>query len=272
MADSAGFINKAKYWDVIIYPENLDYETLEDASDVLGVPFAYCVHDKDKDGHNGDRKTHIHVCVSYPNTTTRKHVYEMFQALSKPGKKCAIPPQAAGDVRHSYDYLIHDTDNARKKGKHQYDPSERVLCNGYDIGLYEQISQAEKDEMAQELCDFAMTYGFEHMAALYKAFRNCSLHPEIEQCARFAENYGAYFQVFKSINAMLDRICRGHHQEALKKTREAKPPACSWCKSTKIVGAVTTPSGKLWYCEECAQTAYVCMSEYEEMKEGDLDV
>lgn len=32
-----------------------------------------------------------------------------------------------------YDYLIHDTDKCRKLGKHQYDPSERITGNGFDI-------------------------------------------------------------------------------------------------------------------------------------------
>lgn len=249
---------KAKYWNVIVYPENLNFECMEDASDEIGIPFAYCVHDKDKDGHDGDRKTHVHVMAAFSNTTTAKHVYEMFSSLSKPGRKCCLPPKPCGDVRHSYEYLIHDTENARKKGKHQYGVEERICCNGFDIGLYEQISQEEKDRMAKELCDFALQFGFENMAAYYRAF---------EKSEWFKEDHETYFCVLKTVNAMIDRICRGNAFEAKRRKQEAKPPKCAWCGSNKVLGKVETSDGYLWFCEADQYTAYVVMKNFEEGNE-----
>ena len=50
-----------------------------------------------------------------------------------------------------YNYLIHDTEDSRKKHKHQYDKSERITGNNFDIGSYEQLSVDEKNSILVEL-------------------------------------------------------------------------------------------------------------------------
>ena len=62
---------KAKYWTCILYPESMVDDWQDKICDILQVPFAYCIHDKDKDGHDGDRKIHVHVEIAFPNTTTK---------------------------------------------------------------------------------------------------------------------------------------------------------------------------------------------------------
>ena len=39
---------KARYWTGVCYPENMRDDWKELVEDLLGVPTAYCVHDKDK--------------------------------------------------------------------------------------------------------------------------------------------------------------------------------------------------------------------------------
>lgn len=261
--------SKARYWNLILYPENLveKYKTIEDVSDVIGLPFAYCVHDKDKDGHDGDRKTHAHVLVAYGNTTTGKSVYERWLALSKPGTKLCLPPVPCGDVRHSYEYLIHNTPNAKKKKKHLYGTDERILCNNFDIGVYEQVSQEEKDEIAQQLCDFALDHKIEDMAEFYDRFRNAE---------EFRELYNRYFSVLKSVNAMVDRICRGNQYQArrereiMAKRKADSKPKCFLCESPRVYAQIETKDGYLWYCQECAESVYtVLLAEEEKEKEKD---
>ena len=71
--------------------------------------------------------------------------------LSAEGKKAINKCEAVVGIRNVYDYLIHDTEDCRKKGKEQYDPSERITGNNFDIGAYEQLGTAEKNEMFLEM-------------------------------------------------------------------------------------------------------------------------
>lgn len=257
MAEGYDWGKKSKYWNLILYPESMQNPNLGDCADELGVDFAYCLHDKDEDGHKGDRKAHYHVLFATSNdgTTTAKHVYDIFNKLSTPGKKCALRPEIPGSVKHSYAYLIHDTENARKKGKYQYSPEERISCNQFDIARYETIDKLEKDRMCKELVDFEYTWRFENLAAYYEAF---------ERSEQFKEQHIEYFNQLKLLNAFIDRICRGYAMEAKRKRQEAKPPKCSWCGSTAVVGKIETRDGYLWYCECDRATAYTVLAEIEE--------
>ena len=96
-------------------------------------------------------KDHVHLIVAFPNTTTYKHALNVMDLLSAEGKKAINKCEAVVGIRNVYDYLIHDTEDCRKKGKEQYDPSERITGNNFDIGAYEQLGTAEKNEMFLEM-------------------------------------------------------------------------------------------------------------------------
>lgn len=191
-------IDKARIWNGILYPENMIECWQDEIADLIPLPLAYCVHDRDRDGHEGDRKIHVHVMVVFPNTTTYKHVLNVLNGLSLPGEICCSTVQASIDARRSYEYLIHNTQNARKKGKFQYSEADRIELNKFDIGLYEQVSAQEKNDMAKELCDFAIDGGFKNMRELYVNVRD-KFEPK-------------YFEVFKANNAMLARLVKGNYQ------------------------------------------------------------
>ena len=137
---------KARYWNFVLYPESMIENWQDKIEDILEYPFAYAIHDKDVDSEDEIRKTHVHILVAFPNTTTYKHVLEMAQRLGV----CHYV-EKTGNIRRMFDYLIHATDKAKKDGKYQYDPSARVLGNGFDIGAYEQIGVAEKERILFEI-------------------------------------------------------------------------------------------------------------------------
>lgn len=143
---------KAKYWWAVLYPENMLPTWQDDISDILQLPFAYCIHDKDllKDGDES-RKEHIHLIIVFPNTTTYRHAMETFNLLSALGERCLNTCKKVISIRQSFKYLIHDTDECRKKGKHQYSRSEIIEGNNFDIGAYEQIGTEEKQKIRREL-------------------------------------------------------------------------------------------------------------------------
>lgn len=249
-------INKAKYWLGVTYPENMRDSWQDDAPDMLQVPFAYCIHNKDKLQKTveqrevrQERKEHVHWILVFKGPTTRKHVFELLNMLSVPGRQCAVMPIPCVDIRYSYDYLIHDTQNARKKKKHLYSQDERVTGNNFDIGAYEQLSTDDRNKMLDELIQMAISRQVRDMAELYGLVR---------------EHYDfAYFDVFKSGNAVLDRVCRGIDGQHKRRQAKEKVKKCSVCGCVDVVkckiGAET--KRELWVCSDVnCETVWMVMA------------
>ena len=143
---------KARYWCGILYPENMIPDWKDQIARILQNPICYCVHDKDTlSDHVEGRKIHIHVMNCYNGPTTAKKVISDFDKLSLPGKKCVSTVEDIINVKSMYDYLIHDTEDCRKKNKHLYDRSERIELNNFDVGQFEQLSAQQKNDMSLEL-------------------------------------------------------------------------------------------------------------------------
>ena len=138
-----GRIEKARFWCGVLYPENMVDNWEEEIGDILQLPYAYCLHNQDNDLKSEHRKDHVHVIVAFPNTTTYKHAMTVFGQLSATGKTALNTIQAVINIRNMYDYLIHDTETCKKKGKELYDKSLRITGNNFDIGSYEQLGVAE---------------------------------------------------------------------------------------------------------------------------------
>lgn len=198
----------AKYWLAVLYPENMIENWKVEIGDVLQYPYAYCVHDKDRQKNGDPRKEHVHMILAFSNTTTENHAMNIFNKLSARGKRALNKIMPAVNVRHSYDYLIHDTETSRKLKKYQYQKKERVTGNNFDIGDYEQVSQADKDRMLKELCDFIVDNNLTNFADAY-----------IQISAEFDSSY---FSVLKSYSGLLERISRGMFLRAEKEIAAIK--------------------------------------------------
>ena len=146
MAANAGE-TKVKLWEGICYPENMRDDWQDEIDDILQVPFAYAVHDIDHDQKSKQRKTHAHVIVVWGGNTTRKAIINVLNRLSADGKKCCSSAEPINNIRHAYDYLIHDTASCRKKGKELYPVEARIEGNNFDIGQLEQLSTKDKQDM-----------------------------------------------------------------------------------------------------------------------------
>lgn len=90
--------------------------------------YAIILHNKDinKDGTPEAPVYHVMLCFSNARSisATAKHLGDRPQYITKWN----------GDANNGFSYLIHRTSDARKKGKHQYDPSE-VTANFDFAGL-----------------------------------------------------------------------------------------------------------------------------------------
>ena len=143
---------KARYWCAICYPENMIDDWKDEIAHILQMPFCYGWHnqDLDKDGKT-IAKEHVHLVLPFDGPTTQKNVINVANKLSKPGEVCCSAAQSIMNMRYMYNYLIHDTDDARKKHKYQYDESHRVEGNNFDIHFYEQLSAKDKQLLEIEL-------------------------------------------------------------------------------------------------------------------------
>ena len=137
-------IEKTKYWCAVLYPENMREGWETDIGDIVQIPFAYCIHDEDLDSNDEERKKHVHLILVFTNTTTKNHAYSVFSELFAPGRVACNTIKAIINIRNMYDYLIHDTDTCRKKGKKLYSSDCRITGNNFDIGAFEQLSITEK--------------------------------------------------------------------------------------------------------------------------------
>ena len=197
---------KAKYWTAVCYPENMrdDWQTV--CEDILGVPFVYCVHDKDKLQSESDiiehdeRKIHVHFELAWTNTTTEKFVFKIINLLSKPDRVCCPKVFPVNNVRKMYDYLIHDTKNCQKQGKHLYDISERICCNNFDIGTFEQLSLEEKEEMADKLAELITDMGITN----FTVFRRTALE-------NYPNDRKLVNTVIRGNSGYFDRLVRGNY-------------------------------------------------------------
>ena len=193
---------KTKYWVGILYPENMVENWKDEIGDLLQLPYAYCVHDKDLDNDGDDRKTHVHLILTFPNTTTYKHAFDVYNKLSASGRVAINKIEMIINIRHMYNYLIHDTDDCRKKGKYLYDKAERITGNNFDIGSLEQMSAIEKDKMLIELANEIAQKNFTNFADFYLFVMS---------------NYDeVYFQLVKGYSGFLERLTKGNYQREMK--------------------------------------------------------
>ena len=163
---------KARYWSTVAWLENLRPDWQDIIDDILEFPFAYCVHTLDKDSQSEHRKDHVHIMIAFNNTTTYSNAFNMFMKLSAEGRKCISGVQEIRNVRRNYDYLIHDTEKAKKQGKYQYPASARIVGNNFDIGLLEQLSVADEEAILDEIEEIIIeneVSNFLHLAKIVKS-------------------------------------------------------------------------------------------------------
>lgn len=191
-------IEKARFWVGVLYQENMRNNWQEEIGDIVQLPYVYCCHTQDKDSKSEHRKDHLHLILSFPNTTTYKHAMSVFGQLSADGKSALNKIEAIINIRNMYDYLIHDTETCRKQNKELYSKEDRITGNNFDIGAYEQLGAAEKNDMCKELCVAITENGFTNFTDFFMFVM---------------ENYEDtnYFEILKTYSGLFERLTRGNY-------------------------------------------------------------
>lgn len=206
---------KGKYWVAIGYPENMVPGWQTTIGDLLELPYAYCIHDKDmlnadpeqEEGHD-ERKVHVHIIIAFPNTTTYNHALSVFRKLNAQGKQAFNKCEQIINIRTKYNYLIHDTETSKKLGKHLYDKEERITGNLFDIGAYEQIGLEEKEQIRRDISKLVLDKCF----LTYSVFYAYVLTHYDSQVESVVVSYQGHF----------DKLCKGnfHRIEMIRKLEE----------------------------------------------------
>lgn len=194
----------AKYWEAILYPENMLPHWKEIIDDVIQVPFAYCVHDKDPhiDKSTGEtiKKIHVHLFIAYNNVTTLNQILKLCNKLSLPGKKCCSVAEEVVSPLHAYDYLIHATKKAQEQGKYLYPENERILGNNFDIHFIANEDEHEKCIKVQQLTELIIqnkiTNYVDFVNAVFNSYDDSYFHLQEIKCNYFEKlikgNYNKY--------------------------------------------------------------------------------
>ena len=142
-----------------------------------------------------------------------------------------------------------------KKGKEQYDPSERITGNNFDIGAYEQLGTAEKNEMFLEMGQAIREHGFTNYMDFY------------EFVVDTYEDMN-YIEVMRCYSGHFERMTRGNYQrweqeqrglrpsqaKAHEKTTKTTPDCCPACGSVDIVKrGKTLANTQRWGCNDCGK-------------------
>lgn len=143
----------------------------------------------------------------------------------------------------------------RKKGKEQYDPSERITGNNFDIGAYEQLGTAEKNEMFLEMGQAIREHGFTNYMDFY------------EFVVDTYEDMN-YIEVMRCYSGHFERMTRGNYQrweqgqrglrpsqaKVHEKTTKSTPDCCPACGSVNIVKrGKTLANTQRWACKDCGK-------------------
>ena len=224
------------------------------------MPYAYCCHTKDLDSKSEHRKDHVHIILAFPNTTTYKHAMNVFNKLSAEGKRALNTCEAVIGIRNVYDYLIHDTENCRKKGKELYPAEARIIGNNFDIGSYEQLSSAEKNEMFIQLGEAIREHGFSNYMDFYEyVIDNCEDINYLEVMRTYSSHFERLtrgnYQRWEQSQRCVDRPSQARVADRVAEQHENTPICCPNCGSvnTKKSGK-TLANRQRWACKDCGKT------------------
>lgn len=138
---------KKRNWAFVLYPESAP-DNWRELLQQSGLPAVISpLHDKDKDPTGEAKKSHYHIILTYPGPTTYNAVKSFTDRLNQP------IPQPLESVQGYYRYLTHE-DNP---DKYQYDKSDIVPVNGFDIHDYIEMSKTEAMKIIKDIQQVIIT-------------------------------------------------------------------------------------------------------------------
>lgn len=113
--------------------------------------YAYITHDKDKNEFGELKEKHIHLLICLVNNTTVDAIRNWFKGFTdEKGMPINTLAQPMHDISGSYDYLTHDTEQAREEGKYIYPPDE---IKGLNLDFFKDTNKQDIDNLTLAIDD-----------------------------------------------------------------------------------------------------------------------
>lgn len=113
--------------------------------------YCYITHDKDLDELGKPKEVHIHLLLRLVNNSTVEAVRGWFKGFTdEKGQPINTLAQPLHDIQGSFDYLTHNTEQAKADGKYLY-PEESLVSN--DIDFWKDSALQEEDNLTLAFCE-----------------------------------------------------------------------------------------------------------------------
>ena len=132
---------KKRNWTFVLYPESAPEDWREQLQKSGLMAAISPLHDKDLNPTGEAKKAHHHILLVYSGPTTYNSVAKFTASLN------ATIPQALESVRGMYRYFTHK-DNPEK---YQYDESEILGVNGFNIADLVELTKSEVNELKRSI-------------------------------------------------------------------------------------------------------------------------
>lgn len=171
---------KKRFHTFIAYPDSLPSDWKE-MLEAIRLPMVVSpLHDKDEveekkltpqqkalvqSGQKVYKKPHYHVIYVAKNPVTTDAVRKRIQRSL--GVNAVSHVEFVNNIVGLYDYLTHESEEAKKAKKHVYDASELQFIGGFKIEDYITVSLEEKKNLVIELVDIIRSEKFIDVGELY---------------------------------------------------------------------------------------------------------
>lgn len=127
--------------------------------------YAYIEHNRDKNEDGTPKERHIHLLLKLVNNTTVEAVRNWFKGYTDVnGLPINTLGQPMHDITSSFDYLTHETEQARAEGKELYS-KEEIISN--DIQYFQDNTLYDEDNISLALAEMCEGIPLQEVARKY---------------------------------------------------------------------------------------------------------
>jgi len=177
-------ITKKRNWACVVYPDSAP----SDWHDILKQKGLKCaispLHDSDVNADESEKKPHWHVIMCWDGPTTYSVACEITSQLKAPN------PMPLESIKGYYRYLTH-MDNPEKK---QYNQSDIIHLNGFDISDYIEITRSEILAIKRELIKIILENNFLEYSCLINYLYNNNMSIEFDIASSNTIFFNNYMQ------------------------------------------------------------------------------
>lgn len=144
--------SRYRYFSCVTYLDTLRFELALMAHSRQIRAYAYAYHDKDVKEDGTPKEPHLHFVIVTYTTCTESAVQRWFgRPLDDKGQEInTFVQHVTGNIYERFDYLTHNTPEARALGKYQYD-KEIVKSNDFGYFKADERSNYDNITLASEM-------------------------------------------------------------------------------------------------------------------------